>query len=112
MVQVCSLLQISTFTGVRALVLEARLDKFFNCPAVWEFLEVGLACSSLEDPGKSEKIKWVITYHPDDLRNDCLRLAVPYNGAIKPGLGSYIPDTTLSILRRDYGEQEMNLHEG
>jgi hypothetical protein len=74
--------------GIGTLVLEAGLDKFFNCPAVWESLEVVMALSSLGDPSKNEKDKQILTYHHNDFGNSWLWLAVPCNGEIKPSHGS------------------------
>ena len=76
------------FTGIGALVLEAGLDKCFNCPAVWESLEVVMALSSLGDPSKNEKDQQIRTYHCNDFGNDQLWLAVPCNGGVEPSHGS------------------------
>jgi hypothetical protein len=86
--QVCYFFQISTFTGIGALVLEAGLDKFFDRPAVRETFEVVMAFSSLGDPSKNKKDKQIGTYHCNDFGNDRLWLAVPRNGEVKPGLRS------------------------
>jgi len=87
------------FTGIGALVLEAGLDKFFNCPALQEMFEVVMAFLSLGDPSKNEKNKQTRTYHCNDFTNDQLWLVVPCNGEVEPSLGSQVPDTTLLILR-------------
>ena len=58
------------FTGIVVLVLEAGLDKFFNCPAMWESLEVVMVLLSLGDPSKNEKDKQIRTYHCNDFGND------------------------------------------
>ena len=81
------------------LVLEAGLDKFFNCPALQETFEVVVVFSSLGDPSKNEKNKQTRTYCCNDFTNDQLWLAVPCNGEVEPSLGSQVPDTMLLIVR-------------
>jgi hypothetical protein len=39
------------------LVLETRLDEFFNCPPMWELLEILVAFSSLGDLDERESMK-------------------------------------------------------
>jgi hypothetical protein len=51
------------FMGIGTLVLEARLDKFFDCPTMWESLKVVVVLVSLGDPSKNEKDKQIRTYH-------------------------------------------------
>jgi hypothetical protein len=67
---------------------------------VRESLEVVMALSSLGDPSKNEKNKEIRTYHCNDFGNDRLWLAVPCNGKVEPSCSSYVPDTTLLILRK------------
>ena len=75
--------------SIGALVLEAGLDKFFDCPAVRKTFEVIMAFLSLGDPSKNEKDKQIGMYHCNDFGNDWLWLAVPRNGEVKPSLRSY-----------------------
>jgi hypothetical protein len=88
------------FMGIGTLVLQTGLNKFFNRPAMRESLEVVMMLSSLGDPSKNEKSKEIRTYHCNDFGNDQLWLAVPCNGKVKPSCSSYVPDTTLLILRK------------
>ena len=81
------------------LVLEAGLDKFFDCPAVRETFEVVMAFSSLGDPS-NERSKEIRTYYCDDFGNDRFWLAVPCNRKVQPSCSSYVPDTTLLMLRK------------
>jgi hypothetical protein len=67
---------------------------------VREPLEVVMALSSLGDLSKNEKSKEIRTYQCNDFSNDGLWLTVPCNGNVKPSCSSYIPDTTLLILRK------------
>jgi hypothetical protein len=76
------------FMGIGVLVLQAGLDELFNCPDVWELLEVVVALSSLGDPSKNEKDKQIRTYHCNDFGNDWLWLVVPCSGEVKPSNGS------------------------
>jgi len=85
--------------GIGVLVLEAGLDKLFNCLALWEIFEVVIAFSSLGDPSKNQKNKQTRTYHCNYFTNDQLWLAVPCNGEVEPSLGNQVPDTMLLILR-------------
>ena len=75
------------FTSIGTLVLEVRLDEFFNRPAVRESPKVVMALSSLGDPSKNEESKQIRTYHSNDSHNDRLWLAVPRNRTVKPGCG-------------------------
>jgi len=94
-------LEISLFTCISALVLEARLDEFFNCPSMWESFEILVAFSSLGDLGEREFMKYweSTTYHPTDLRDKVLGLAVPFDPIVKPSLVDCISNTALQILR-------------
>jgi len=85
--------------GIGALVLEARLDKYFNFPALWEMFEVVMAFLSLGDSFRNGKNKQTRTYHCNDFTNDQLWLVVPCNGEVEPSLGNQVPDTMLLILR-------------
>jgi hypothetical protein len=86
--------------SIGALVLQTGLDEFFDCPAVWESLEVVMALSSLGDPSKNERSEGIRTYHCDDFGNDRFWLAVPCNRKVQPSCSSYVLDTTLLILRK------------
>jgi hypothetical protein len=83
------------------LVLEARLDKFFNCPSIWNSFEILVEFSSLGDLGEREFMKdWQsTTYHPDGLCNKMLGLVVPFDPIVKPSLVDCILNTVLQILR-------------
>jgi hypothetical protein len=93
-------LKISTFTSIGVLVLQTGLDEFFDHPAVWELLEVVMVLLSLGDPSKNERSEGIRTYHCNDFGNDWCWLAVPCNRKVQPSCSSYIPDTTLLILRK------------
>jgi hypothetical protein len=56
--------------GIGMLVLQTGLNKFFNCPAMWETLEVVMALSSLGDPSKNEESKQIRMYHCNDFGNN------------------------------------------
>jgi hypothetical protein len=86
---------------ISALVLEARLDKFFNCPSMWELLEILMAFLSLGDLDEREFIKdWQWTrHHPNDLGNEVLGLAVPFDPIVNPSLVDCVSSTTLQFLR-------------
>jgi len=88
------------FMCISMLVLEARLDEFFNCPSMWELFEIVVAFSSL-GVGEKEFMKdWQsTTYHPDDLGNEVLGLVVPFDPTVKPSLVDCISNTALQILR-------------
>src|SRR6202522_1401136 len=49
------LLEISLLMCVSALVLEARFDKFFDCPSMWESLKIFMVFSRLR-----AQVKWNI----------------------------------------------------
>jgi hypothetical protein len=74
--------------GIGMLVLQTGVNKFFNCPAMWETLEVVMVLSSLGDPSKNEESKQIRTYHCNDFGNNWLWLVVPCNRTVKPSYGS------------------------
>ena len=53
-VYITEFFEISLFMCISVLVLEARLDEFFNWPPMWESFEIFMMFSSLGDLGERE----------------------------------------------------------